>query len=611
MPRPGVRVFLAGTVALEIDGARIDGPRFPGRQGRILFAYLVAEQGRAVPRDELADALWEDALPATWDKALTVLASKLRTLFASHGLDGGTALTYAYGCYQLELPEGAWVDVLAAEAAAHDAETALAANDHAAAKSAAALAESLTRQSFVPGEDGSWVEQKRRELAEVRGRAMRVLVDACVATGDGAEAVKWAEEAVALEPFRESGYRRLMEAHAAAGDRAEALRVYDQCRRLLADELGTYPSPETEAVYRELLAAPARASDQPPPSAPERGRRTAVLALTAVAALTGIAVAALATRTGGAAVRPDSLVEVEGDAGKIDRVVPVGANPGEVAAVGKWIFVTSRDYGTLYRVARTNGRVTISGRYSTGLGLARQGNDLWVPSVKDGVMRLVSARSLGQERAGEIPIPEETNVPGIGVLPSVAAGDGSIWIAELANREVSRWRARAGAAPRRVRTYPLGPQDWTIGAAYGAGAAWFALGEPADAILKIDDSDGTATRIPVGKWPTTPAVGFGSVWVPMFSDDTVWRLDPSTGLPRAIVRVGRGPYDVAVGRRSVWVSDHCDGTVERIDPSTDSVVQTVHTGFHPQWLAAADKSVWVGLAGTVQDDWPCGADHSQ
>ena len=56
----------------------IDEARFPGRQGRLLFAYLVAEQGRAVPRDELAEALWGEAPPATWDKALTVIVSKLR-----------------------------------------------------------------------------------------------------------------------------------------------------------------------------------------------------------------------------------------------------------------------------------------------------------------------------------------------------------------------------------------------------------------------------------------------------------------------------------------------------------------------------------------------------
>jgi DNA-binding SARP family transcriptional activator len=64
-----------------------------------------------------------------------------------------------------------------------------------------------------------------------------------------------AEEAVALEPFRETGYRQLMRAHAAGGNRAEALRAFQRCRALLADELGVDPSPETEAAYLQLLRA--------------------------------------------------------------------------------------------------------------------------------------------------------------------------------------------------------------------------------------------------------------------------------------------------------------------------------------------------------------------
>ena len=63
-----------------------------------------------------------------------------------------------------------------------------------------------------------------------------------------------------LEPFRDSGYRLLMQAQSAAGNDAEALRTYERCRALLSEELGAYPSPETEAVYLEILRSPPRSS---------------------------------------------------------------------------------------------------------------------------------------------------------------------------------------------------------------------------------------------------------------------------------------------------------------------------------------------------------------
>src|SRR5262249_7915988 len=157
---------------------------------------------------------------ATWEKALTVIASKVRGLLLEAGVDGA-ALTSAYGCYRLELPKGAWVDVRVAADALDDAETALRSDNLERAKESAALAASLLRQPFLLGEAGAWVTVKRLELADVRVRALGVLADACLRRGDAAEAAGWAEQAVALEPFRETGYRRLMEAHVAAGDRAE------------------------------------------------------------------------------------------------------------------------------------------------------------------------------------------------------------------------------------------------------------------------------------------------------------------------------------------------------------------------------------------------------
>src|SRR5262249_50065088 len=134
-----VKVFLVGRIALENEGAVIDEGHFPGRQGRLLFAYLVATHGRPLPRDELADVLWGDAPPATWEKALSVLVSKLRWVLSKSGLDGASALAAAFGCYQLDLPDGSTVDVLEAESATQEAESSLAAGKWEEATSSGAL----------------------------------------------------------------------------------------------------------------------------------------------------------------------------------------------------------------------------------------------------------------------------------------------------------------------------------------------------------------------------------------------------------------------------------------------------------------------------------------
>jgi len=300
-------------VAIEAGGVVLDERRFPGRQGRLLFAYLATAPGRPVPRDELAEVVWGEAVPATWDKALSVLVSKLRGMLVESGIDGGSALTAAFGCYQLDLPDETWVDVLQAESSVREAESLLAADNLAKATDAAGLAESIVRLPFLPGDDGPWVEAKRRELADLHVRALSALADASLRSGDAAEAVRWAEQEVAIEPFRESGYRRLMSAHVASGDRAEALRVYERCRGLLAEELGAYPSPETESIYRSLLEKPPgrRAAENAhptsePEAAPPRADRRKRLVLVAVglgillAVVTaGAAIAVVATRGGG------------------------------------------------------------------------------------------------------------------------------------------------------------------------------------------------------------------------------------------------------------------------------------------------------------------------
>ena len=248
-----LRVFLAGKVAVVgTDGRVVDEASLPGLQGRVVLAMLAAERERSVSRDELADELWAEERPPAWEIGLKALVSKLRTALADVGVDGQT-IAGAFGLYQLKLPPRTWIDLEAAADGLHRAETLVGKERWDDAAGWALAARAITSRPFVEGANGPWVERRRAWLRDLYLRSLEVLADVWIRRGDHILAVSDTEEALRSEPFRESLYRLLMRAHASAGNRAEALKVYERCRRLLADELGVDPSPEIEAIYLDIL----------------------------------------------------------------------------------------------------------------------------------------------------------------------------------------------------------------------------------------------------------------------------------------------------------------------------------------------------------------------
>jgi DNA-binding SARP family transcriptional activator len=145
------------------------------------------------------------------------------------------------------------VDLEAAAGALHRAETLARTGQVDEACGWALAARAIGARPLLPGAEGPWVARRRARLRDVYLRSLEVLANVWVRRGEPGLAVADAEEALRLEPFRESTYRTLMGAHAAAGNRAEALRVYQRCRDLLAEELGIDPSQETEALYLRML----------------------------------------------------------------------------------------------------------------------------------------------------------------------------------------------------------------------------------------------------------------------------------------------------------------------------------------------------------------------
>lgn len=260
-----LRISLAGQLKVEARGRTLKATRLAGRQGRVVLAYLVTERDHPVPAEKLAEVVWGATPPSTWQPALRGTVSKVRTFLAALELPAADMLTNSSGCYLLSLPEDATVDVELAVAAADAATHALATGDLAGALDAAGAARRIAGRPLLPGIEGAWVDRWRAVLRDTLVRSLEVLVDSHLVTGRGESGIPPARELVALEPFRESAYLRLLRALAVGGDRGEALRAYERCRRLLAEELGVDPSAELEAAYLAVLRAEPAASPVVPP----------------------------------------------------------------------------------------------------------------------------------------------------------------------------------------------------------------------------------------------------------------------------------------------------------------------------------------------------------
>ena len=280
---PSARVHLCGPLVVELDGVRVE-EQLPGRQGRLVLAYLVDHRGRPVSRDELVDLLWPDTAPASPETSLRPLLTRLRRAVGEERLVGRAQL-------RLDLGTDPVVDIEVAARGAVAAEAALERGDAAEALRAAREALAIVESPFLPEALVRWVEELRAELRGLEGPLLEAAGRAALTLGGAnlGEAERWARRLVEREPYRESGHGLLMEVLAARGNVVEALRVFDGLRVRLRDELGVTPASFLTALHERLLfhdAEPPVAAPAPPPR-PARAEEVHVPLPAALAAAAG------------------------------------------------------------------------------------------------------------------------------------------------------------------------------------------------------------------------------------------------------------------------------------------------------------------------------------
>lgn len=257
-----VRIHTLGRFSLVVAGQPIRAADGQQQQKPLeLLRVLIALGGREIRVSDLIGEIWPAAAAATIGKrergAFDSALSRLRRILAADGGPDDLVLVED-GLLRLN-PDRCWVDLWCCQRLLGAARALLDAPAPPPAAELLVPARELLRHyqgDFLAREAPLPCITRRRD--ELRQQVVTTLADLAAAlcrAGPHDEAARLFERATAIDPCRERLYRDWMICLQQQGEIAEGLRVYQRCREILADRLGSRPSAATEAVRRALQEA--------------------------------------------------------------------------------------------------------------------------------------------------------------------------------------------------------------------------------------------------------------------------------------------------------------------------------------------------------------------
>ena len=230
-----LKIITFGGIAITLNNTSIGG--LASRKAEALLVYLACTRA-AHTREYLAELLWEERAPS---RSL----SNLRVVLASLNKQIGGFISITRESIAFELDSNTRLDVW-------DLETHLQAGS---LKEAISIYRGDFLQGFyLRGAGGfeRWSDSERTRLRQSVIDALHRLVDRLLGEFLWEEGIGYARKLLQIEPLDESAHRKMMSLLYFSGQRSAALAHFENCSRLLKDELGVEPEEQTTAIYQQI-----------------------------------------------------------------------------------------------------------------------------------------------------------------------------------------------------------------------------------------------------------------------------------------------------------------------------------------------------------------------
>ena len=227
------------------------------RNGQAILRYLITQPNYRATMDDLIEALWPNEEPGVARRKLQVAISALRrSLNAGYVCDpGGGYILCKQHLYLLNPAVRFTTDI---DEFLQSYELGRHAQEDEMVRQYEHACRLYTGPLLMEDRYTDWSIGRREQMSQVYLSMCLALAEQALKRGEYETVISWATALLAENFCDESAHRLLILAYARLGRRNEALKQYQRCERILFDELGVTPLPETVRLFESIVTHIAR-----------------------------------------------------------------------------------------------------------------------------------------------------------------------------------------------------------------------------------------------------------------------------------------------------------------------------------------------------------------
>jgi len=239
---------------IHIAPPRSSRPVEVSQSSKLLLSYLLFQTNRLCSREQLMEIFWGSHSPVRARKCLNTAVWRLRRQLEPDGIDRGAYLvTSDADGIGFNWDSGYWLDIEAFEKRVtpilHKPPDVTEPQDVQVMEQALILYQG----EVLPGVYEDWALCERERLRRLYLNSLAHLMRYHAHCKEYEKSVTYGHRILALDPLREEIHRAIMRSYMQSGRRSRAIRQYERCRTILAQELGVGPMAETQELHRRII----------------------------------------------------------------------------------------------------------------------------------------------------------------------------------------------------------------------------------------------------------------------------------------------------------------------------------------------------------------------